>query len=123
MAFVLPTFNILVDIYGAGLPPPAGPPRATAVPAQLRAPAANNIVIVSVASANSAMVLLIAPLTDIRDGFNAPINSSDWIEAPAGTGRFYRVVFVDDIGKGFPNEHRFAILQKVLAVPWPTRIP
>lgn len=123
MAFVLPTFNITVDIYSAGLPPPAGPPRVTAIAAQLRAPAANNIVIVSVASANSAMVLLLAPGTDIRDGFNTPINSSDWVEAPAGTGRFYRVVFVDDIGRGFPNEHRFAVLQKVLGVPWPTPIP
>lgn len=123
MAFVLPTFNITVHIYSAGLPPPTGTPRIIDQEAQLRAPAANNVMFVSSVGASSAMILLLPPGVDIRDQFNTPINSSDYVEAPAFTGRFYRVIFVDDIAKGFPNEHRYAVLQKVLGVPWPTPTP
>jgi len=122
MAFVLPTFNISVNIQDGGIVPPLGPPRLT-LNGQLRAPHANNALIIPAAGATSTMVLLLPPGTDIRDPWSLPINNSDWVEAPAGTGRWYRVAFVDDIGRGFPNEHRFAILQKVFGVPWPTPIP
>jgi len=123
VAFVLPTFNVTCNIYTINFPPPAGPPRLADVPCQLRAPSANNILIVSSLQANSAMVVLLPPLTDIRDAFSPPINNRDWIEVPAGTGRYYTVIYVDDIGKGFPNEHRFAILHKMTAIPWPVPIP
>jgi len=123
MAFVLPTFNIVVNIYSAGFPPPGGPPRLTNIAAQLRAPSANNVMYLSTVAANSAQCLLLPPGTDIRDRFCTPINSMDYVEAPAGTGRFYIVVIVDDIGRGFPNEHRYVILQKVIGVPWPVPIP
>jgi len=123
VAFVLPTFNIVVNIYSAGFPPPIGTPRLVDIPAQLRAPAANNVTFISSGVVNSAQCLLLAPGTDIRDRFCTPINSSDYVEAPAGTGRFYNVTLVDDIGRGFPNEHRFAILQKLIGIPWPTPIP
>lgn len=36
--------------------------------------------------------------------------SFDMAEVPAGSGRWYRVVGVDDVGKGFTNEHRTASL-------------
>ncbi len=49
----------------------------------------------------------------------------DCVEIPAGTGRFYAVAAVDDVGKGFPNEYRFALLlhmdtsvQTLTANPW-----
>jgi hypothetical protein len=54
------------------------------------------------------MTLLLPPLVDIRDlkcGYLVDI-----VEAPAGSGRFYLVASVDDIGKGFDNEHRAALL-------------
>jgi len=63
--------------------------------------------------------LLLPPLTDIRDGFNP--SAQDTVEVPQGSGRLYQCMFVDDLGKGFANEHRFAMLKKVQF--WPEPIP
>jgi hypothetical protein len=65
------------------------------------------------------MTVLLPPLTDVRGPLNAP--GPDTLEIPAGSGRYYSVFFVDDIGKGFANEHRAAVLQQL--IPWPTPIP
>lgn len=65
------------------------------------------------------MSLLVPAGVDIRGPQNSEL--ADVIECPAGTGRFYSVVFVDDIGKGFDNEHRCAVLEQF--GPWPTPIP
>jgi hypothetical protein len=52
------------------------------------------------------------------------IPNFDLVEVPAGTGRFYRVQWVDDLGKGFDNEHRFALLlQTNTFSPWPIPMP
>jgi hypothetical protein len=64
------------------------------------------------------MTLLLPPLTDIRGP--SPPNSNPnganfngyYVEVVIGSGRIYQVVFVDDIGKGFANEHRVALLQQ-----------
>lgn len=63
--------------------------------------------------------LLVPALTDIRGQYSS--TGSDLIEVPAASGRFYNVIYVDDFGKGFPNEHRFAILlqQDPTLTPWP----
>jgi len=63
--------------------------------------------------------LLCPALTDIRDFTD--VAGLDHVEIPVGSGRLYRVEFVDDLGKGFPNEHRFAMLSKIK--PWPRPIP
>lgn len=77
------------------------------------------------------MELLCPALTDIRPSLN--VNPSwDLVEVPAGTFRWYSVVAVDDIGKGFANEHRIALLAMTCGsatfldvgnVPYPTPIP
>jgi hypothetical protein len=54
------------------------------------------------------MSLLLPALTDIR-GPQDTI-SLDVVECPAGSGRLYQVCGVDDIGKGYPNEHRSAAM-------------
>lgn len=74
---------------------------------------------------------LLLPLgTDVRDGANA--SGQDIVECPAGTGRWYQVTAVDDVGKGFSNEYRLAALCKISAfldptkysgLFWPTPIP
>lgn len=67
----------------------------------------------------SAMFLLCPKLTDIhgqRPGFGP-----DNVEVPAGSGRYYRVMFVDDWAKGFPNEYRIALI--LAYADWPSPIP
>lgn len=65
--------------------------------------------------------------TDIRDTSVHP--NPDIVEIPAGTGRYYWVVYCDDIAKGFTNEHRWAVIQKVYGYGifsiyhWPTPMP
>jgi hypothetical protein len=63
--------------------------------------------------------LLLPPFTDVQDAFNGV--GPDTVEVPAGSGRLYLVDMVDDLGKGFANEHRFAMLSKTGA--WPSPIP
>jgi hypothetical protein len=113
MAFVLPTFNLSCDIYngpwvgktlrlsvmgnlafgrrvqqgpGTWFEPPAGP---TTMP----------------------VVLLLPPLTDVRGKLLVP--EGDIVEAPAGSNRWYVVESVEDIGKGFANEHRGAVITQI----------
>jgi len=70
------------------------------------------------------MTILLPPLTDIRDSFSTAAGSSrPIVEVPAGSKRYYGVTFVDDIGKGFPNEHRFACIIKLNAYAWPEPYP
>lgn len=71
--------------------------------------------------------ILVPALTDLRDSSVA--GNPDIVEVPAGSQRFYWVVYCDDIAKGFGNEHRWAVLQKVYnygayAYPhWPAPMP
>lgn len=74
--------------------------------------------------------LLLPAGTDVRDW--AGTGPADIVEVPSGSGRWYFVAAVDDAGKGFPNEHRFAwILKASSKIPgsfygtmvWPTPIP
>jgi len=112
MAFQLPNFNILVNIwsYSGGLP--SGPPRVSDAPANLawgkRVSTMSTGGTSSIGVIVSTMTLLLESTTDIR-GVNATTNS-DWVEVPSGSGRFYRVWYADYIGYGFPNQHKGAIL-------------
>jgi len=65
------------------------------------------------------VTLLLPALTDIRGPQSS--GGPDLVEVPAGSGRTYLVAMVDDIGKGFANEHRAAVLQQTGI--WPTPIP
>lgn len=71
----------------------------------------------------SAMWLLTPPGVDLRCAVQA-ITFSDAVEVPFGSGRFYAVVWVDDAGKGFPNEHRVAGLRASNSYgSWPVPMP
>jgi hypothetical protein len=50
--------------------------------------------------------------TDIRYAFGvAPLLAvADTVEVPAGSQRYYRTSDVEDVGKGFPNEFRVAVI-------------
>lgn len=123
MAFVIPTFNLVCDIFSAAAPPPAAPRIAGQV-CQLRAPSVQAQNLGNGLLAITQTIALILPKgTDIRDQYCTPINSSDIVELPPGTGCRYQVLWVNDIGRGFPNEHRYATLAKISSGPWPTPIP
>lgn len=119
MSFTVPVFPLVCAIMTGGVT--VGLPRLTS-PCNL-APGKRSI---SQWWPNAAggepacwICLLLPKLTDIR-GFN-DAGGQDAVECPIGTGRWYLVDLVDDFGKGFANEHRFALLQQML--PWPTPIP
>ena len=119
MAYILPTFNLLCNIgpaagsaprggYWPGTPLPFVH-RITNQPCALQFGRKSQGAIGSIFETGPAyvsMYLLLPPLTDIR-GVQVSV-VWDWVECPAGSGRFYAVSYVDDIGKGYPNEHRCA---------------
>jgi hypothetical protein len=60
-----------------------------------------------------AMSLLLPALTDVR-ATQGVGGVPDTVEVPAGSGRWYGVAGVDDIGKGYANEHRTACILALL---------
>lgn len=118
MAFTLPTFNITANIWrnanyviGVG---PAGPPQVV-TPANL---SPGKRVVTNAGTSTPLMELLLPPRTDVRDGV-APAAAQDWVEAPAGTGRYYSVYYVDDVGRGFANEYRIVFMIVVAPRTYP----
>lgn len=118
--YVLPTFNLPFSIWRAASPPPAAPALSS-----IGNLSPGRIVGIPLASGGgtglipSAMWLRMPAGVDIRDSKWG--GTPDIVEVPTGSGRFYDVVWVDDIGGGFANEHRFA--QLAGKAPWPTPFP
>lgn len=120
MAYVVPQFNLLCNIWtGAGGWPPVGIPGGIPrIGGQDCALVYGRRINVATSGGTTGqgfpvqvMNLLLPALTDVRgpqDGFNF-----DYVEVPMGSGRYYAVIFVDDIGKGWPNEHRTASLYAI----------
>jgi len=131
MPYQLPTFNLQCGIWWHYATPLLPPPLL-------------GVNIVSVCNLQFAKKLagqeqfqgawlLLPPLTDIRPPScygGAPFPLPDWVEVPFLSGRYYVVVDVDDLAKGFPTEHRVANLTKrwwwfgyggtfVDPIPWP----
>lgn len=114
---------LTANIWRTGTGPPAPP--AVTTPAQLRGPAIHTsgqqvLLVGGNQSWPWTPTLLMPALTDIRDQF-VPGGAGDLVEVPAGSGRLYNVVLVEDVAKGFTNEHRLAAIQKTGI--WPTPIP
>ena len=128
MSYRLPTFNLLCNITqpdlagNAAVPTP--PYRLVDVDCQLtygrRVSVAATGGTAQVGTIVTSMNLLLPEMTDVRGPQDTV--SFDMVEVPAGTGRWYYVTFVDDIGKGFANEHRTAgifALAGVWVPPYP----
>jgi len=119
MAYRLPTWIITCDISQppaagiVGIPP--GPYRITGQICQLTYGHRVNVVstggTVQVGVLALCMNLLLPPRTDIRGPQDT--TSFDMVQVPSGSGRWYSVAAVDDIGKGFTNEHRSASIYAV----------
>jgi hypothetical protein len=122
MPFIVPTFPLIARIWTHGQFP-GGEPRLD-TPCQLRAPNPNTPNSVGGLVAGSlGIIALFPPGTDIRDGYSGVTNSSDTIEIPVDSGRYYTVGYVNDIALGFPNVHRYAVLAKTTNLPWPEPLP
>lgn len=114
MAYRLPSFNLVCNITqplmagGVGIPDP--PFRLEGLSCQLTY--GRRVQVVSTGGTGEVgvlvltMNLLLPALTDVRGPQD--VLSPDLVEVPADSGRWYKVVAVDDIGKGFANEHRSA---------------
>jgi hypothetical protein len=81
------------------------------------------------------MQLLLPKLADVR-AFRLDTmlgdQGGDFIEVPKFSNRIYQACFVDDIGKGFANEHRICLMLQFYGgvnwsdvgyVPWPEPLP
>lgn len=110
MSFRLPTFNLAVNIWHAPAVPPVG---AAAVTPMGNLSPGRRTMLPTATPRGVPMELLLPKSTDVR--------IHDVVECPATTGRYYSVQWVDDAGKGFPNEHRVALM--IQAGVWPTPIP
>lgn len=118
MAYSVPTFNLVAKVWSGTLPPP-NPPRIPALICQLRYPGKGSTAQDAANDWVFSPTILVPARSDLRDRFT--LTGEDLVELPAGTGRMYRVVVVDDVARGFTNEYRFAMLFKWGA--WPTPIP
>ena len=127
MPYSLPTFNLAVNIWRNAAPPPAPP---AVVTFGNLTPGKRTIAFqkpANIAAIDTVFLhfLLLPAHTDIRaDVFTG---NNDIVEVPAGTGRYYTVSHVEDVGKGFPNEHRMAWVEQdhsgASGLPWPYPTP
>jgi len=120
MSYTLPAFNLVVNIWHNGTPISNPPDLITVGNLAYGRRVTTQYWDWADSGISSVFApLLLPPLVDVRDPMTGP--GRDTIEVPAGSGRFYEVDYVDDVGKGFPNEHRFALMRKL--IPWPVPIP
>lgn len=122
MAFRVPTFPLTVNIwrYGNAVANPADVVSPGSISPGRRSTEQVTPVYSNVAFSAAARLiytelqqpiteLLLPKLTDVQPwGLNATAPNGDCVEAPAGSGRFYVVIGVEDVGKGFSNEYRLA---------------
>lgn len=131
MPYVIPQFNLFCQLWDYPaytlVPPvpPAADPREVNVPCALvygrRVNVAAALGYGEFGYPTFLMNLLLPAGTDIRGPQNRT-GGPDLVEVPQGSGRYYVVYGVDDIGKGWPNEHRTAAIQS-LAFTWSPPYP
>lgn len=119
MAWLPPTFNLVCGIWtGPILIPPMVPPRLTSI-CQLRFYKTGQTV-AATGPGKGVMSILLPAGTDVRPSIGFGLFGGDVIECPLGSGRWYAVLTVDDVAKGFPNEYRLAVCQQtVYTGAWP----
>ena len=122
MTYKLPVFVLAVNIWRAGNPQTNVPDVACvgnlAYGKRISVPWAADPVI----DDNTGSMWLLVPWgTDIRGSISS--TGSDVVEVPASSGRVYTVLWVDDAGSGFANQHRFAEIRMLSATPTPLPPP
>jgi len=121
MPYRVPVFNLTVNVWRQGVPvtdPPDLVIQGNLTP-QRRRFAQYWFSPDPLVAPTWSIYLLVPKLTDLRDQYHT--GGGDSVEIPAGSQRFYTIVFVEDVAKGFPNEYRFAVLAET--PPWPAPMP
>lgn len=109
----LPKFPLTVNLWREKLIPVGGSPDLV-TSGQLRwlNRGTSQLQVISGLDIGATRTLYVPARFDVR-----PIPAShkpDVVEVPAGTGRFYFVIDVDDVARGFGNEFRCALLSVAL---------
>lgn len=121
MSFTVPTFNLHYNLWRSGNAPPAAPDATGDCNLAFGRRVSSYQGVISTPN-EPIMSLLLPPGEDVRGPMC--LHPDTCIEVPAGTGRFYTILGLDDSGKGFPNEHRVALLSWTdLFGDWPSPIP
>lgn len=117
MAYKTPTFNLTANYWHAGGPPYPPPGQPLGTPCQLRMYRTAFMMTANTLGSPSTIAVLVPKGTDVR---SAKISggAADTFEIPAGSRRFYAVLAVDDVAKGFLNEYRMVCLVAV-SLPFP----
>lgn len=105
----LPRFPLVANIWRAPTIPPVGSPDLVVI-CQLRwlNRGVGTFDFDGFLGNEYVRTLYVPKLTDIRQGDSAHVG--DTVECPGGSGRFYAVLAVDDVAKGFSNEFRAALM-------------
>jgi len=121
VAYVIPEMPLEYNLWRSGNAPPAAPDVTRFCNLAMGRRVSSYQGVISFPT-EPIMSLLVLAGEDIR---GPQCGAPDVvIEVPANTGRFYQILGVDDIGKGFLNEHRVALLSWTTAFgPWPSPIP
>lgn len=107
MAYRLPSFNLPSAIWRHTSPVAAAPD----VLAPCNLSLGRRVTMIDGTNGDWSLQadFLLPKLTDVRpDVTNVFPTRADCIEVPRGSGRYYVVLTVDDVAKGFANEYRLA---------------
>jgi hypothetical protein len=113
MGFRLPNFNLAVDLWRKPSVPGVDPPDASFMGNLSVGRRTQNVWLpLDSTSVLKRFVvkqiseLLVPALTDVQPSDHNAVGPSDAVEVPSGSGRFYIVLTVEDVAKGFSNEYR-----------------
>lgn len=133
MPFVLPTFNLAVNVFTHSFPPPVGPARIVGLLSNVSLGKRVMLGADSLIYFGGNMhglginlftrIMMVPAATDLRGAYFQAAPAWDWVEVPAGSGAFYACMDVADMSKGFPNEHRVAWLVPDVGFPMPIPLP
>lgn len=125
VSFRVPKFPLTCRVWHNVTGPPFPPPLVPALtpPCQLRTTPGPKLAGSPVEGSVLNTLLLVPAKTDLRGYTDTTVG--DLVECPVGTGRFYQVLAVEDVAKGFPNEYRLATVQQKthFAGGWPFPTP
>jgi len=113
MGFRTPNFNLNIDLWRKPSVPGTDPPDASFMGNLSVGRRTQNVWLpLDSTSVLKRFVvkqiseLMVPALTDVQPSDHTAVGPSDAVEVPSGSGRFYIVLTVEDVAKGFSNEYR-----------------